>query len=235
MKVIVFDLGGTLMEYEGMPNSWVDFYEPAFYLVNRNLNLNLSKEEIKQACSILTSFNPRISHREIEYSPEMIFSKATSHWNKNLDMNIIIDEFFKSIELKVNIFKNTLSCINELRERGYLIAILTDLPTAMPDEFIKKDITEILESIDLYVSSEICGYRKPNKFGLEYIAGYFKVEMEDVLFIGDESKDIITAINANCKSVLINRKGRNCDFGQNFTITDLSELHDLLAYRSFQT
>lgn len=27
MRVIVFDLGGTLMEYEGMPHSWVDYYE----------------------------------------------------------------------------------------------------------------------------------------------------------------------------------------------------------------
>ncbi|NBJ94050.1 hypothetical protein [Parablautia muri] len=26
MKTVVFDLGGTLMQYVGMPYSWVDFY-----------------------------------------------------------------------------------------------------------------------------------------------------------------------------------------------------------------
>lgn len=30
MKVIVFDLGGTLMEYEGMPLNWSNYYEQGF-------------------------------------------------------------------------------------------------------------------------------------------------------------------------------------------------------------
>ena len=30
MKVIVFDLGGTLMQYVGMPHSWVEFYKKGF-------------------------------------------------------------------------------------------------------------------------------------------------------------------------------------------------------------
>ena len=30
-QVIVFDLGGTLMEYEGMPHSWNSYYEDFRY------------------------------------------------------------------------------------------------------------------------------------------------------------------------------------------------------------
>lgn len=30
MKIIVFDLGGTLMEYRGMPLNWSDYYEKGF-------------------------------------------------------------------------------------------------------------------------------------------------------------------------------------------------------------
>lgn len=30
MRAIVFDLGGTLMQYAGMPHSWVDFYRQGF-------------------------------------------------------------------------------------------------------------------------------------------------------------------------------------------------------------
>lgn len=33
MKVIVFDLGGTLMQYVGMPYSWVEFYTKGFEMI----------------------------------------------------------------------------------------------------------------------------------------------------------------------------------------------------------
>ena len=33
MKVIVFDIGGTLMEYKNMPLSWLDFYKDGFRYV----------------------------------------------------------------------------------------------------------------------------------------------------------------------------------------------------------
>lgn len=33
-KVFVFDLGGTLMEYKGMPASWIDYYEQGFKELN---------------------------------------------------------------------------------------------------------------------------------------------------------------------------------------------------------
>lgn len=33
MKAIVFDIGGTLMEYKGMPLSWLDYYKTAFEFV----------------------------------------------------------------------------------------------------------------------------------------------------------------------------------------------------------
>lgn len=37
MKVIVFDLGGTLMQYVGMPHSWVEFYQQGFEAICRKV------------------------------------------------------------------------------------------------------------------------------------------------------------------------------------------------------
>jgi putative hydrolase of the HAD superfamily len=36
VKVIIFDLGGTLMEFKGMPNSWVDYYKTAFTAIKNS-------------------------------------------------------------------------------------------------------------------------------------------------------------------------------------------------------
>ena len=35
MKVVVFDLDGTLMQYVGMPYSWEDFYYKGFEEIKR--------------------------------------------------------------------------------------------------------------------------------------------------------------------------------------------------------
>ena len=36
MTVIVFDIGGTLMEYVNMPNVWIDYYDSAFRHAGRS-------------------------------------------------------------------------------------------------------------------------------------------------------------------------------------------------------
>ena len=48
MKVIVFDIGGTLMEYLNMPHVWIDYYQTAFERVRKTLLPNLTEEEIRK-------------------------------------------------------------------------------------------------------------------------------------------------------------------------------------------
>ena len=45
-NVIVFDLGGTLMRYEGMPHSWISYYQAAFEAVRDRFSL---QEELEEA------------------------------------------------------------------------------------------------------------------------------------------------------------------------------------------
>lgn len=82
MTYLVFDLGGTLMEYRGMPASWSDFYLQGFQRVNDALQLNLMEQELLDSCEILRSYNPRICGREKEYPPEYLFDKAVASWNR---------------------------------------------------------------------------------------------------------------------------------------------------------
>ncbi|MCL2427447.1 MAG: HAD family hydrolase [Oscillospiraceae bacterium] len=228
LKVIVFDLGGTLMEYKGMPLSWVEYYESAFEAVNLEFDLNLSKEDIQKSCDVLKSKNARVVYREIEYTPSEIFNTVTEHWQKKIDINAIINSFYKGHELMPVIYDDTIDCLSFLKKKGVKIATLTDLPTAMPDEIFKKDISGLLSHLDLYVSSLTCGFRKPNKSGLAYIAEHYGVNVQKLVFIGDEEKDIKTAINAGCISILIDRKNEHKNYGQDLSITSLYELHKII-------
>lgn len=222
------------MEYKGMPYSWVDYYKKAFEAVSVDLELNLTEIDITKSCEILKSKNARVVYREIEYTPEEIFTAVTAHWHKKADLSEVIAGFFKGIELKPIIYDDSVACLEYLKEKGFKIAALTDLPTAMPDEFFKKDIIDLIKYFDLYVSSLSCGFRKPNKNGLLYIADYFKTDVEELILIGDEEKDIKTAKNAGCASILIDRNYRENgvkNHGQDFTVYSLEEKELMKFYK----
>lgn len=53
MKVIVFDIGGTLMEYKNMPLSWLDFYKDGFRYVCSELSLNITENDIDKSSDVL--------------------------------------------------------------------------------------------------------------------------------------------------------------------------------------
>lgn len=48
MKVVVFDLGGTLMQYVGMPYSWEDFYYKGFEEIIREFRYPVSQEVVEK-------------------------------------------------------------------------------------------------------------------------------------------------------------------------------------------
>lgn len=223
MKTVVFDLGGTLMQYVGMPDSWVDFYHKGFEAIIQKFNLNISQEVIEKSVQMLREFNPRIHYREIEYSAEYIFTKVLEPWHMDISLQSCINVFWSGLHLKAEIYPETVQILHTLKQRGYAIAALTDLPSAMPDEIFKQDISELLGYFDYYVSSSVSGYRKPNCRGLQMIAEKFGTPVEKLIFIGDEEKDRKTAYNANCKFIWIQRARKETD-----SINNLYELLEVL-------
>lgn len=205
MKLIVFDLGGTLMQYEEMSYSWVEFYQQGIDAIIQKYNCHVSMEDIQKSVQILKDFNPRVSGREVEYSAEHIFSNALEHWNIDTPIKNCIETFWQGLKLSAKIYPDTIEVLKELKEKGYIIVTLTDLPNAMPDEIFKKDISELLSYFDYYVSSCVAGYRKPNCKGLQMISDKYGVPVTELVFVGDEEKDRKTACNANCKFVHIQR------------------------------
>lgn len=217
MKAVVFDIGGTLMEYKGMPYSWIDYYKTGFKSVNKKHQCNISESEIDRSVEILKSYNPRLNYREREYTPQYIFSHAIKEWNINFSIDEFIYSFFEELHLIPIIYKETIPAIINLKKKGYKIATLTDLPTGMPDEFFKRDIIDLLQYFDLYVSSLSCGYRKPNPYGLNHIAKELNIKTNELLYVGDEEKDRRTADNAGCKFIKIIRNEEE----KNYTLSNL--------------
>ncbi len=223
LKVVVFDLGGTLIQYVGMPHSWVDFYDQGFETIIQKYHCNVSKDAVAKSVQMLKEYNPRINYREIEYSAEFIFAKVLEHWHIDIPIQSCIETFWSGLKLRAEVYEDTIEVLQNLREKGYVIATLTDLPSAMPDEVFKKDISELIKCFDYYVSSAVAGYRKPNPKGLQMISEKYSIPITELIFVGDEEKDKQTALNANCRFIQIQRAKKNDE-----SISNLYELLDML-------
>lgn len=223
LKAVVFDLGGTLMRYAEMPYSWVDFYHKGFETIIRKYKVHIPQEVILKSVQMLKELNPRVNYREIEYAAEYIFTKILEPWHIDIPIQSCIETFWSGLQLKAEIYPETINALQKIRKKGYMIAALTDLPSAMPDEIFKRDISELLDYFDYYVSSAVAGYRKPNCRGLQMISEKFDIPITELVFIGDEEKDRKTALNADCKFIRIQRTNKNED-----SIGNLYELLEIL-------
>lgn len=228
LKAVVFDIGGTLMEYKNMPNVWIDHYKTGFEFVREKLGLNISDSDIKKSVEVLKGYNPRVNYRENDIAPEIIFADSCAHWKCDFKLSEIIDVFYRSMRLTPYIYPETIPVLEKLKERGYIIATLTDVATGMPDELHKSYFPELIPYFDMYVSSQSCGYRKPNPKGLYDISKRFCISPDDMIFIGDEQKDITVTKRFGCRSVHIDRKGRGDQSGQDFTVTGLDEFLSII-------
>lgn len=224
MNVIVFDIGGTLMEYVNMPNVWIDWYDSAFRHVRDKLGLPLTDAQLTESIEVLKQYNPRVKYRERDYAPEQIFGDAAAKWDFAYSLPGVISAFFEDMKLTPLIYPETIQVLKKLRSAGWKIATLTDVATGMPDELHKSYFPELMQYFDMYVSSQSCGFRKPNPEGVHQIAAHFGADEKQFIFVGDEPKDIKTAQNVGCRSVLIDRKGRGLEVGQDYTITTLDGL-----------
>ena len=94
IRAVVFDMGGTLMEYTGMPLSWSGHYPQAFRSLAAKLGMDPSDERIQQASERLAAYNPRLTGRQTEFAPEKIFADVLQDWPDDLPISDCIEEFW---------------------------------------------------------------------------------------------------------------------------------------------
>lgn len=226
-NVIVFDLGGTLLEFEGMPLSWIPWYSKGFAAVNDAFSLGLRQEDLERSVQVLKEYNPRIRPREEEIPPEKIFGDAVRHWENAPPVEQVIEQFFQGLELSPKVYGDTVPALSRLKKLGYRTACLTNLPSGMPDGLFQRQAQSLVNRLDYYLSSGLCGFRKPSRVGLDHIAAHFHVPVERLIFVGDEPLDGETARRAGCRFFLIRRGEGGPSQGDFQVITGLEELASL--------
>lgn len=223
IKAVGFDVGHTLIRYKN-PLNWQSLYRPALEQVAQACNIAMSEEMASAAVNVLLKYNTRVNYRETEVTSDTIFGEILKAWDIQAESEMIKAEFYGFFKVDAQPFPEAADTLSGLKQRGIKTGILTDVAYGMDNKFSLQDVALLRNFIDIALTSVDVGFRKPNSAGFLKLLEYFDICPEEMLYVGDEEKDIIGANKLGIGSVLINRGGEVKEFGQNYTIKTLRDI-----------
>lgn len=238
IRAIGFDFGETLATYRDTPLNWASLYRPALDRVATALGLTPSETAFARAEEVLRQFNTRLNPRTREVAADEIFRTALVEWGpvSTDSTRTAVAAFFGFFQQSLQPYPETLSALECLRGCGLRLGVLTDVPYGMPRRFVENDLQQsgIEPWIDVLLTSVDVGFRKPAPDGFRALAKALDVGLDEMIYVGNEPKDIAGANSAPMVSVLIDR-GRSAPVwhgvergGPRAIVTQLTQLPELL-------
>lgn len=230
VKVVAFDLGDTLVEYEGLPLSWEAHYPAALASL---AGANLTPPQSEAGCAILRRFNTRLHPRTLEVAFHDILRELAPALGlpDSPDELAAARAFFRVFRQRLRCFPEARAVLAALRQRGVRLGVFTDVPYGMPRELVLEDVmaSGLTGTFDLLLTSGDVGFRKPAPETLARIAAHFGAAAAEMTYVGNERKDIEAARAFGCTAVLLDRSGARPAWGQHQTVRSLEELLPLVG------
>jgi putative hydrolase of the HAD superfamily len=232
VRAAAFDLGDTLVEYEGVPLSWEDHYPEALGLLANYLGRPLTPTQIDHASSALRRHNTRVHPREKEITFAVVLRDLQNSLELpgNLDLAGCARAFFDIFRQRLRRFPDAVPTLAALRQQGKRIGICTDVPYGMPSELVREDVAAagLGDTFDELVTSVEAGFRKPSPVGLRRLAEKLECSPHEMFYVGNERKDVEAAKAFGCAAILLDRAAHRHAWGQDRTIASLKELGGIL-------
>ena len=232
-RAIGFDIGDTLLFYADTPLDWSSHYNDALAAVARACAVSPTAPQVATACQILRHYNTRIRPRTEEIAADDIFSEILSAWSLAAadHLQVAVGSFFVFFQQRMCAFPETRSVLRTLRAAGMRLGALTDIPYGMPMQFVQRDLdgAQVSGFLHSVLTSAMVGVRKPDPAGYHALAASLGVTPDQMLYVGNEPKDVIGARRAGVPSAFVVRTGTTCDHGQTFSITSLAALPELVS------
>ena len=118
--------------------------------------------------------------------------------------NEMYDFFFsfykKNLYVESKIYCGLNSFLKNLKKQGYKLAVCSNKLEVLTKIVLKK--TKLLKYFDFVAGGDTFAHRKPHPSVLNNVIKNFKINKNNVLFIGDSEHDYYSALNSNIKFCL---------------------------------
>jgi putative hydrolase of the HAD superfamily len=233
IRAIGFDLGETLIYYRDTPLNWSALYPDALRVVAVACECELTEKRLATAKTILAGYNTRITPRTREVTADTILSAVLHAWELDAAkcLPAAVESFFGFFQQNMAAYPETVQALTALRQRGIPTGILTDVPYGMPRQFVERDIerANICGLFNVLLTSVEVGVRKPEPPGYIALANRLGVTPSEMMYVGNEPKDVIGARQAGVVAVFLDRARTGGTHGQQFTIVTLSNIDDIFS------
>lgn len=183
-KLAIFDLDGTLIDSVVDILDCINLMLEKFGFAKRNL------EEVKQMIGngaknlVIKAIGQEISSEKL--------AQCLDYYNQI---------YTSSGSPKTKLFDGIGQLLKQLKERGYLLGIVTNKPQITTDEIKKTYLKDY--DIDMIIGQQAGLKIKPDPQSVNLMIEKLAVDRENVYFIGDGETDVQVAINANVKGVSV--------------------------------
>ena len=183
-KVVVFDLDGTLIQ------SSINFVK----MKNKMIEI------LEQNGVPIDLFTPQQTTVVILAGAERIWNKLNMSKDRKARILESLEEAMNNVELEaiseIEEINGTLTTLVKLRDMGFKLVILT----RSHHEYAVKALKIICayNCFDLVLGRGETPKPKPYAESLEFIAKQLDVSLDEVMFVGDNHIDALTAENAGC-------------------------------------
>ena len=204
-KVIIFDLDGTVADTD---ETIVKTYQELYSVFKPEEKVEVSK--------LLTFSGPPIRETmKKEFA--------------NYDTDFMIEEYQrrtkKYYERYVRTYPYVKETLLELKKRGIKIGVVTNKVRSAT--IITFDLCDLNDVFDVVVCQDDVKNSKPNKEHMEKAFELLGVkQLEDVLYVGDNDIDFVSADNAGIDAMLVKFAPRSLNMEEKFkyTITSFKEV-----------
>jgi putative hydrolase of the HAD superfamily len=238
-RAVGFDLGDTLIEYEGVRQDWQHRYPEALAAIAAACGHSPSEEQSQAAVGVLLSANTRVTPRAEEMDYRQIFGRVIVALGFDPGsptgcpdgfsglVERATDAFFSVFRRRLHAMPGAVELLGELDRLGIPLWILTDVPYGMPRRLTLQDLEAAgLSSLASVTTSSVeVGRRKPAPDGLLLIARRLGVQPETMWYVGNERRDVAGAKAAGMTAVLLWRDEEPApEWGQDLVVKTLQEL-----------
>jgi YjjG family noncanonical pyrimidine nucleotidase len=218
MKYILFDLDGTLMDFnKGEASAFIDTmmhfkaYTPSreeishFSFLNERLFNQFAKGEMKR----------------IEFQ-EKRFKEIMEYLDMDGDISLFNKYYVESLKYQADLFDGVVDVLEELSKKYRLFIASNGMNQVQIKRLKKARIYDYFEKI--YIS-ECIGYNKPDKEFFEYIIQDIKDDnTKEYIMIGDRyDTDIMGAKKVGIDGILLSKEKKDC-----ITISSIKDILNIL-------
>jgi putative hydrolase of the HAD superfamily len=227
-----FDLGETLIEYEGVPLNWESKYPLALAAVAALWGGRLSPGQVASGSAVLRSYNTRLAPRRHEVDSATVFGELLTALDAPPGRRVALldpatDAFFAVFRRGARAFADVAATLAALSAAGTAVGVLSDVPYGMPRRLVLQDLSAA--GLDALAASTLtsteAGVRKPDPAGFKALAGRLRCAPAGMVYVGNEQKDMVGAKASGMSAALVWRGDSPVPaWGQDLTVTSLEQL-----------